>query len=79
MQLISIPGSAYEYAVQTMTVEQLRYVGLRQLVYLKPEMIDGERIFVIYGADGIPFEAVDAWETAVVKVARQGLSVVALH
>jgi hypothetical protein len=76
MQLVSVPECE---CVQPITVEQLRYLGLRQLAYLKTEILDGEMIFVIYGANGIPFEVVDAFETAVETAAACQLSIVSLH
>jgi hypothetical protein len=60
-------------------VEQFRYLGLRRIVYLKAGMLNGERAFVIYSADGIALEVVDAMDTALEKVALSGFSLVAVH
>jgi hypothetical protein len=65
--------------VHQMTVEQLRCLGSREVVYLKPTRNDGEPAFIIYGADGTPLEMVDTIELAVTRVAENNLHFVAVH
>jgi hypothetical protein len=62
-----------------MTVEQLRYLGTRQVVYLKAGTCDGETAFLIYSADGTPIMMVENLETAMAMVAEQRLFIVAVH
>ena len=66
-------------ALRQMTAEQLLQLGARQVVYLKAGMHDGERLFVLYGADGSPLAIADAVETAAEMAARQGLAFVSVH
>jgi hypothetical protein len=77
MQLDLIDGT--RYARQPMTEVQLRYLGTRQVAYLKVGFVDGEQAFVIYGADGTPLDVVDTMETAVDVVFQNGLSFVTIH
>ena len=66
-------------ALRQMTAQQLLQLGTRQVVYLKAGMHDGERLFVLYGADGSPLAIADAVEIAVEMAAEHGLAFVAVH
>jgi hypothetical protein len=59
--------------------DRFRNLGVRRVVYLKAGMRDGEQAIVIYGADGVALDVVDGLDTALEKLARTGLSLVALH
>jgi hypothetical protein len=72
-------GDRTTAALRHITVEQLLHLGVRQVVYLKIGMQDGELAFMIYGADGNPLAMVDAVETAVEMAAERGLDFVAVH
>jgi hypothetical protein len=67
------------YALRRMTPEQLLYFGTSQMVYLKVGTYDGEQAYVIYGADGMPLEAVGAIEDVWDRIAERGLSLVTVH
>ena len=41
-------------ALKQMTSEQLLDLGMNQVVYLKSGMCDGEMLFLLIGADGMP-------------------------
>ena len=45
-------------ALRQMTADQLLDFGTRQLAYLRTGMCDGERLFVLYRADGMPLKAI---------------------
>jgi len=62
-----------------MTAEQLLALGTRQVVYLRTGMYEGERLFVLYGANGMPLVTVDDIETAVEIAAEHSLEVVPVH
>ena len=62
-----------------MTADQLRGLGAHQFVYLRAGSCDGERLFVLYGADGEPLTMVENVETAVELAAVRGLKFVAVH
>jgi hypothetical protein len=66
-------------ALRHMTVEQLLYLGTRQVVYLRSGTQDGQHAFMIYGADGTPLEVVDALDVAMQLVAENGLHFVTIH
>jgi hypothetical protein len=66
-------------AVRQMTAQQLLQLGARQVVYLRIGVHDGERLFLLYGADGSPLAIADAVETAVEIAAQQGLAFATVH
>jgi hypothetical protein len=66
-------------ALRQMTAQQLLQLGTRLVVYLKAGMHDGERLFVLYGADGSPLAIADAVETAVELADERGLAFVTVH
>jgi hypothetical protein len=66
-------------ALRQMTVDQLLDLGTRQVVYLRADTCDGESLFVLYGADGVPLVTVDDIETVVEIAAEHGLAFVSVH
>jgi hypothetical protein len=66
-------------APRRMTVDQLRDLGTCQVAYLRAGTCDGERLFVLYGADGLPLVTVDAVGTVVDIAAEHGLAFVSVH
>ena len=85
MHPIGAPGEAVGIirdlasALRQMTAQQLLQLGARQVVYLTAGMHDGERLIVLYGADGSPLAIADAVETAAEMAARHGLAFVSVH
>ena len=72
-------GDQKTAALRQMTVEQLLHLGSFEVVYLRAGMHDGEMVFVLHGADGVPLVATDDVETAVDVAITHGLEFVAVH
>jgi hypothetical protein len=72
-------GDQTTAVLRHITAEQLLHLGTRQVVYLKSGLRDGEPVFVVYGADGIPLVMVDNVATAVEMVTEHGLGFVTVH
>jgi hypothetical protein len=66
-------------ALRQMTVDQLLGLGTCQVVYVRAGKCDGERLFVLYGADGVPLVTADDVETVVEIAAEHGLAFVSVH
>ena len=66
-------------ALRQMTVGQLRGLGTCRVAYLRSGTCDGERLFVLYGADGVPLVSVDDVETVGDIAAEHGLAFVSVH
>jgi hypothetical protein len=50
--------------IRHMTVEQLAGLGVSQIAYVKPVMMNGTRAFSIHAADGTPMAMADDQEVA---------------
>jgi hypothetical protein len=74
----SIPPGMAACARQ-ITPAGLLYLGAQQVAYVKVGMFDGERAFIIYGADGTPLAVVDAFEEAAEMLIEHGLNLVTVH
>ena len=72
-------GDRRAATLRQMTAEQLLQLGAHQVVYLRGGMCDGEMLFVLYGADGMPLVTADDVETAVEMAAERGLNFVPVH
>jgi hypothetical protein len=66
-------------ALRRMTSEQLLHLGMNQVVYLKAGVCDGQMLFVLFGADGMPVITANDVDAAVESAIEQGLSFVAVH
>jgi hypothetical protein len=65
--------------LRQMTVDQLLDLGTSRVVYLRSGMWDSERLFTLFGANGVPWATVDSVETAVEIAAEHGLAFVSVH
>jgi hypothetical protein len=66
-------------ALRRMTPEQLLHLGASYVAYLKAGICDGQELFAVYRADGIPIVVTDDLDAAVESAAEQGLNFVAVH
>ena len=66
-------------SLRQMTVDQLLDLGTSRVAYLRLGMWDGERLFALIGADGVPLATVDSVETAVEIAAEHGLAFISVH
>jgi hypothetical protein len=78
-EMVCEAGDLIPGARRQMTVEQLQYLGIRQVVYLRAGTCDGETAFLIHRADGTPIMMDEDLETAMAMVAKEGLIIVAVH
>ena len=66
-------------ALRQMTVDQLLGLGTHRVAYLRAGTRKGERLVVLYGADGAPLAEVGDIETAVEIAGERGLEFIAVH
>ena len=66
-------------ALRRMTAQQLLELGTHQVVYLRAGIHDGERLFLLYSADGSPLAIANAVETAAEIAAEHGLAFATVH
>ncbi len=66
-------------AIRAMTAKQLAQLGLAQLAYVRPVMMDGEMAFAIHGADGTPVAVAADRDLADAAIEQQDLVQVPVH
>ena len=66
-------------ALRGMSPEQFRQLGLNQVAYVRVGLRNGVPLFLIHGADGVPFATVEEPEEVVEIAAEQGLDFVTVH
>jgi len=66
-------------AIRAMTAKQLAQLGLLQLAYVRPVMMDGEVAFAIHGADGTPVAVAADRNLAEEAIEQQDLVQVPVH
>ncbi|PPQ33743.1 hypothetical protein [Rhodopila globiformis] len=66
-------------ALRQMTAEQLLQLGAHRVAYLKGRQHDGEFLFVLYGADGLPVATADDIDEVAEMASEMGLSFIAVH
>ncbi len=65
------PGEARIVDIRHLTAEQLAGLGVSQLAYVKPVMMNGVRAFAIHAADGTPMAVAGDWDVAVAAIRQQ--------
>ncbi len=66
-------------AIRAMSAKQLAQLGLSQLAYVRPVMMDGERAYAIHGADGTPVALAADLDLAEAAIEQQDLVQVPVH
>lgn len=56
--------------VHHLTTEQLAGLGVSQIAYVKPVMMNGARAWAIHAADGTPMALADSCDLALAAVAQ---------
>lgn len=65
--------------VRHMTQEQLAGLGVNQIAYIKPVMVDGVSGFAIHAADGTPMAVAGDKEIAVAAVTQHEMHALSVH
>ena len=65
--------------VRCMTLAQFRRLGVRSIVYLRPDVLNGQLAYVIHAADGLPMAALEDIDSAVALASEHGVVLVAVH
>ncbi len=59
------PGGQDVVDIRHLSEIQLQQLGVSQLAYVKPMVLNGARVFAIHGADGTPMAVAGDFELAV--------------
>lgn len=66
-------------AVPTITADQLARLGVSQIAYVKPVVMNGAHGFAIHAADGTPMALTADREVAIAAILRHEMVPVSVH
>lgn len=67
------------FDVRHITPDQLQRLGLTQLAYVKPVVLNGTAMFAIHGADGSPMALAEDRNVAVAAIAQHEMVPALVH
>ena len=65
--------------IRHLSVEQLAGLGVSQIAYVKPVMMNGVRAFAIHAADGTPMAVAGDCDVAVAAIRQQEMLATLVH
>jgi len=65
--------------IRHISVEQLAKLGMAQIAYVKPVMVDGEKGFAIHAADGTPMAVAGDRDVAIAAILQHEMVPAQIH
>ena len=65
--------------VRAITPDQLQQLGMTQLAYVKPVLLNGATMFAIHGADGSPMAVADNRDLAMAAILQHEMIPTLVH
>ncbi len=65
--------------IRHISVEQLAKLGMAQIAYVKPVMVDGEQGFAIHAADGTPMALAGDRDVAIAAIIQHEMVPAQIH
>lgn len=65
--------------IHAITPDQLQQLGMSQLAYVKPVMLNGAAMFAIHGADGSPMAVADDRDLAMAAIVQHEMIPTLVH
>ncbi len=65
--------------IRQLSAEQLQKLGLAQIAYVKPIIVNGERAFAIHAADGTPMALAGDQNQAIAAIVQHELLPAMVH
>jgi hypothetical protein len=65
--------------IRTMTPEQFAQLGLAQVAYVKPVVVNGSAGFAIHAADGTPMASADNRDVALAAIVQHEMVPTSVH
>ncbi len=76
---ITDDAPAIRFDVRHITQDQLQQLGLSQLAYVKPVMLNGMAMFAIHGADGSPMAVAEDRNLALAAIVQHEMIPTLVH
>lgn len=74
----NVPDAA-PFDIRHLTIEQLAGLGVSQIAYVKPVMMNGTVAFAIHAADGTPMALADDCDLAVAAIRQHEMQPTLVH
>ncbi|HTI83619.1 MAG TPA: DUF1150 family protein [Acetobacteraceae bacterium] len=65
--------------IRHISTEQLAQLGLQQIAYVKPVMVNGTAAFAIHAADGTPMAIADDRDVAIAAIQQHEMVATQVH
>ncbi len=72
-------ASQAQFDIRHMSAEQLGQLGLSQIAYVKPVMMNGARAYAIHAADGSPMAVAGDQGLAVAAIIQHEMAAALVH
>jgi hypothetical protein len=72
-------GGAVPFDIRHLSAEQLAKLGLQQIAYIRPVMVNGETGFAIHAADGTPMAVAGDRDVAIAAVLQHEMVPALVH
>jgi len=73
------PGEMAVVDIRHLTESQLAQLGVSQLAYVKPVIVEGRAAYAIHAADGTPMAVTDDREVAVAAIQQHEMVPASVH
>lgn len=67
------------FDIHNITAEQLGRLGVSQIAYVKPVMVNGAHVFAIHAADGTPMAVIADCATAMAAIVQHEMLPLSVH
>lgn len=73
------PSAAVHFDPHTISVDQLARLGVSQIAYVKPVVVNGATAFAIFGADGTPMAVTEDRDVAIAAIRQHEMLAALVH
>jgi hypothetical protein len=75
----SVVAVAADFDIHHLTEQQLAVLGVSQIAYVKPVMMNGTQGFAIHAADGTPMAVAENRDVAVAAIVQHEMHPLSVH
>ena len=75
----ALPGILLPVDIRRLSVQQLQVLGMAQIAYVKPVMVDGAAAFSIHAADGTPMALAGDCDVAFAAIRQHEMMPILVH
>jgi len=73
------PAAAPPFDIRHISTQELARLGMQQIAYVKPVVVNGAAAFAIHAADGTPMAIADGLEVAIAAIVQHEMVPAQVH